>query len=439
MKKPICPPTVSLFYYLFKGLLLSPSIGKTWHQLMLHFGDVVHIHPFTKFYLINDLEIIQTLLTQKLFTKDDRFYCHLRWIFGDGLITNTTQWQPRRATYQPHFHPRILKQMIPPLLYHIHHVFDSWQIRQSKVIDLNQALLELVYLSSGHLLFNQDFSAEAKLTLKKIYEGNKALLKNTFTPRWLTQLTLFKHARTIGHLRDYLATTIDQHLKNPSKPILLDSLIELYQAHVEHRLTHKELIDEYIVFLITGHETTGSLLGWVWYLLSKHPEHLTTLYKEIDQEIGQRAITYEDLAKLPFLRMVLEETLRLYPPIWMLTRRNPHTTLIGKYKFPRNASLIICPYTLHRHPDYWTNPNHFDPYRFTKEQKQQRPKLSYLPFGSGPRTCIAASFAMLQASCILATLLQRFQITLLPNQVKEDFVITLKPEGAIPGQLVVRS
>ncbi len=435
MQKPIFTPANVPFDFFARPNAKTALIGDSLTEMMVQFGDVVRLHPFLKLYLVNDLEALQDILLNKVehFLKTDNLYRHMCRIFGNGLVTNPHSWAPRRSHYQSHFHPRILQQAAPFILHHTHARLDQWALSHQP-INVAAELLELVYNTSAHILFGEDLSQQAKTTIKNIHDSNQLFMKNVFLPRWLPHPNTIKYYWKRRQLRRYLAAIVDARCQAPQEEPqnLLDSFIALQQANTPYKLTAKEVIDEFIVFLITGHETTGGLLGWVWHVLGKYPEHLVTLYEEIDRVLGQQPMSYEHMAQLPFLRMVLDETLRLYPPIWIFSRQNHDCGHVGAYRIPNRSTLIICPYTIHHHPAYWPDPYHFDPYRFTKDNKQERPKFSYIPFGKGPRVCIAGNLAIFQASMILVTLLQRFKVTPLPNEdVKPQFIVTLKPSAPV--------
>src|SRR5262249_30623861 len=149
--------------------------------------------------------------------------------------------------------------------------------------------------------------------------------------------------------------------------------------------------------LLAGHETTSLALTWTFYLLSQHGHVRRRLEDEVDAVLGGRAPEYADLARMPYARMVIEETMRPYPPAWGFSRQATAPDEIGGYHLPRGWLVFVLPFVMHRHPEYWTEPDAFDPERFTPERTAARPKFVYLPFGGGPRQCIGNQFAMTEA------------------------------------------
>jgi cytochrome P450 len=173
--------------------------------------------------------------------------------------------------------------------------------------------------------------------------------------------------------------------------------------------------DEVLTFLLAGHETTASALTWTLALLSRHPQVRGELHAELDRELAGRPPELDDLDRLPLLAAVVSESLRLYPPAWMLERQAAEADVIGGYAIPAASTVMLVPYLVHRHPAVWSDPETFDPARWLGPQPA-RPRGAYLPFGAGPRQCIGGGFAILEAKLVLATLLQQVVVDPLPGE-----------------------
>jgi cytochrome P450 len=193
-----------------------------------------------------------------------------------------------------------------------------------------------------------------------------------------------------------------------------------------------ELRDQVLTIVMAGHETTAKSLTWTLYLLDQHPDVAATVVDEVDRVLGGRAPTASDVAALPYTRSVLDEAMRLYPPVWLISRRTVADDELGSYDVPAGTLVCISPYTLHRHPAYWDDPERFDPKRFAPGADADRPSHLYLPFGGGPRLCIGRQFALTEAVLVLATLLQSVQLGLVPGQdVQPEALVTLRPRDGI--------
>jgi cytochrome P450 len=180
-------------------------------------------------------------------------------------------------------------------------------------------------------------------------------------------------------------------------------------------------------------------MGWTWYLLSQNPEAEARLHDELDRVLAGRAPTVEEVPKLAYTRMVLAESMRLYPPAWVLGRRALAATRFGDYDIPRGALCIMSQFVVHRSPKLWSDPLRFDPQRFTPEASAARHKFSYFPFGGGPRGCIGERFAWTEVILVLATIAQRWRLRLVPGHVVEPQpMLTLRPKHGLRMQLEAR-
>jgi cytochrome P450 len=193
-------------------------------------------------------------------------------------------------------------------------------------------------------------------------------------------------------------------------------------------MTDRQLRDEILTFLLAGHETTAVSLSWTWYRLSQHPEAEQKLHQELRQVLGGRTPQLEDLPRLPYADKVVRESMRLYPPAWSLARTVAKEIELAGYRLPVGANVVMSPWILHRDPRFFEQPEQFNPERWTPDAAQRLPKFAYFPFGGGPRLCIGASFAIMEANLLLATIAQRFQLRLVPGHPVDALPsITLRP------------
>jgi len=221
---------------------------------------------------------------------------------------------------------------------------------------------------------------------------------------------------------------------------LLDRLIAARDSETGVRLSNDEVRDEVVIIFLAGHDTTALALTYTWYLLSQHPEVEAKLHAELARVLGGRAPTYDDLENLPYTKMVIEESMRLYPPAPGISNRAVlKDDEVCGVKIPKGAQVGIMPWLLHRHRTLWDNPDRFDPERFSPERSQGRHRFAYLPFGGGPRVCIGMALAMAEAQLMLATLAQRFSLKLVPDQhIVLQHRITMRPRDGIQMTLVPR-
>ncbi len=197
-------------------------------------------------------------------------------------------------------------------------------------------------------------------------------------------------------------------------------------------LSDQELRDQALTIIGAGYETTTQALAWTWYLLAKYSEIENKLRAEILDVLGGRTPTFEDLPNLKYTLMVFQEAMRLYPPIWMLSRAAIEADEIGGYRVPANSEILLLPYITHRHPKYWERAKEFNPEHFSPEKVAARPHFAYFPFGAGARQCIGNNFALMEAQLIIATVAQKYRLRLADAQtIEPETSVTLRPRGGV--------
>jgi cytochrome P450 len=213
---------------------------------------------------------------------------------------------------------------------------------------------------------------------------------------------------------------------------LLSMLMQARDEETGEAMTEDQVRGEALTFLVAGHEITSTALTWTWFLLGSHPSIRRRVREEAGRVLGDRLPTIEDVAHLIATRMAIEESMRLCPPVWALAREAAQEDEIGGYRIPARSTVIVSPFVTHRHPDFWEQPEVFDPDRFTPGRVTQRPKGAYFPFLGGPHQCIGNEFAMLEMCLIVAMVLQRFDVELLPDQaILPKAALTLRPSAPV--------
>ena len=252
----------------------------------------------------------------------------------------------------------------------------------------------------------------------------------------LPGLTRFRRAR--ARLDAVVHRIINAHRSRARAGDTADSgdlLSMLMASHDEEGggvMTDAQLRDEIITIFLAGYETVANALTWTWLLLAQNPEAARRFCEEVDQVLGGRTPTLEDLPQLRYTEMVFAESMRIYPPAWAMGRQSTAPLALGPYRFPAKTYFFFSQYVMQRDPEYFPGPLRFDPERFTPEAKAARPRFAYFPFGGGGRQCIGESFAWMEGVLILATLAQKWRLTLLPDQqIDVQPKITLRPKYPI--------
>jgi cytochrome P450 len=354
-------------------------------------------------------------------------YDVLRSILGEGLLTSHGEaWRARRRLMQPAFRPDRLARVAPLVGAAAEAGADRLvdSARRDEPFELYGAMAAITFDAVGRAMFSLDVATAVpavapalriaqEFALGAIYSPMRPVLGARVTALPTPAARRFRAA--IAALDVVVADLVTRRRSaGGDSDDLLGLLLDADPADGGPFGT-RAIRDEVLTFLLAGHETTASALTWTLTLLSRHPDVRADLQAEIDGCLGGRQPTVRDLDAMPLLDAVLSESLRLFPPAWMLERRAAVDDVIGGFAIPAGSTVILAPYLTHRHPDFWPNPEGFDPGRWGGAGAS-RPRTAYFPFGAGPRQCIGGAFAQLEAKLVLATLLQQVEIDLVPGE-----------------------
>jgi cytochrome P450 len=241
-----------------------------------------------------------------------------------------------------------------------------------------------------------------------------------------------KEKRAIAKLDSIVLKIIEQRRKSKEQHFdLLGMLMDVQDEDTGERMNDKQVRDEVMTLFLAGHETTALALTWLWFCLHHNPYAEEKAYQEAKQVLSGRTPEFSDLMKLDYTRQVVEETMRLYPPAWMVGRKALEDDEIGGYHIPKGYSVLMPAFYVHRNPQLWDNPEQFNPARFEKEQVKKRDRFAYFPFGGGQRLCVGNNFAMMEMQLAVAMLIQKFHFRLVDGKPVLDPLITLRPKGGM--------
>ena len=356
---------------------------------------------------------------------------------GRGLFTSEGEkWRQHRRIMAPAFDPRSVAGYAPIMTAITEELLTKWdELAEPRELDVAAAMMH----ATLHIISRAMFSSDSDEIVDIVESGvNKyqATARPTLPdllhlPLWLSRLLAPQHTKGIFNEFD---KKVDRLLTERGRAPdaepkdLLARLIAARDSETGGGMTAKEVRDQVITIFMAGHETTSQALSWTWYLLSQNPAVEAKLHNELSAVLGGRAPRYEDLADLRYTRMVLEETMRLFPPAHIFSRQPIADDEILGHRIPAGAEVLILPWLLHRKPSLWENPERFDPERFAPERAAARPRFAYIPFGAGARICIGAAFAMTEGVLMLATIAQRYRLHLKPDHpVEPQGLITLRP------------
>jgi cytochrome P450 len=362
-------------------------------------------------------------------------------LIGEGLFTSEGAfWRRQRRLAQPAFHRERIQGFADTMVRCAAERLDSWESRVAAgaPFDVAADMSALTLTIVGRALFGRDLSGEAAtagaaLATALDFCGERALTYMT-PPLFVPTAKNRDFRRALRVLDDLVYRMIDARRRSgENAPDLLGMFMAARDEETGEGMTARQLRDEVMTFLLAGHETTAVALTWTWYLLSQHPDVAARLHREVTAALGSRQPTIDDLPRIPFARMVVEEALRLYPPVWGIGRQAVAADTIAGYRVPAGAVISLTPWVTHRHPGLWDEPDRFDPDRFTPERVRARPRFAYFPFSGGPRLCIGEAFALVEAQLVVAMVMQRYRLDLVPGTVVEPEVhLTLRPRGGLP-------
>ena len=413
---------------------------QTFMDAWREYGDVVHFRGPLTIDLVVHPDGVQRVLRDNYrnYRRPGFVADKLRTIVGDGLVAaEGDRWATARRNSQPAFHPGLTAECVRIFTETVEEMLDRWEtaVERGEPLDVKSEMMHLSLANLGKALFQANWR-ESAATVEPIVALALAHTHRRLTSPVDPQRFPLRSTRAfnagLAELDRIIYATIDERRRAGGGSDLVSILLGVRDRETGAPLTDRQIRDELIGFFIAGHETVSSALTWAWYLLSKHPDSLRRVADEADRVIGDRTPTEEDLPRLEFTTRVLLEAMRMYPPIFVLMRCAQEDDTIGGYDVPAGSNIVLCPYVTHRHPDFWTNPEGFDPDRFTPERAAGLHRMAFFPFSGGARKCIGNRFAMTQMPLVLAMVSRRFDVSLVPGvPVVPEPAISLRPRDPV--------
>ena len=394
-----------------------------------------HMGPIS-FVLFNRPEHVQSILVEHGYDFSKGRTMH-KAITGNGLFVSEGDFhRHQRKLMAPKFQPRHIAGYADSMVHYGEQIQQGWP--NGAIIDINQQMIALTMSIVGKIVFDEDIFTETDElgnAMTIIFAHTTHVLSSivTLPLNWPTPMNI--RTRRAGQiLTDRIQSMIDERRDNAEG--CNDILSILLQARDDDgkQMSNGQVLDECLTLFGAGHETTAAALTWAWYLLCQHPDVYQRVREEVDSVLQGRTPTFADLAHLPYCLQVFKETLRLYPPAYGILREPLYDIEIDGYRIHKGAFIFVSPYTMQRDPAYYSEPDLFDPDRFTPEREKQLARYTFIPFGAGPRICIGNHFAMMEGHLLLATLAQRATFELVPGQnIKEELgkTLALRPYGKV--------
>ncbi len=403
--------------------------------------------PRRTMYFVNQPDLVQQILLGDVdrFPKSDLMATMLELLLGESIfVSNGDLWRQQRRMMDPAFEGTRIKAIFPLM----REAADAMagRFEAAAAGEVFQADLEMTHVTADVIfrtIYSRAFTREEAETIFKNFERFQHLAwqHGVWTlagvPQWLSigRLRARKSAATIRELlhkpvRERL-TAIANHDAVPERD-LLASFINAEDPETGKRFDERELVDQIGIMFLAGHETSASALAWALYLIAQCPDVQARMQAEADAVFADGPLEFSKMRRLPFIRDVFRETLRLYPPVAFIPRDATEAEeMRGKQILP-GAILFVSPLLEHRHTEHWADPDVFDPDRFSRAETKTSEQKAYLPFSKGPRVCLGAAFALQEAVIILATIMRDWTVSPVEGHVPEPIArLTLRSENGI--------
>jgi cytochrome P450 len=400
------------------------------------YGDISYFRmgPQDVYFLNHPDHVRDVLVTHHERFHKGRALQRAKRLLGEGLLTSEGEfWRRQRRLAQPAFHRQRVASYGSTMVEYAERAAREWHDGQT--LDIAQEMTRLTLAIVGKTLFDADVDDDAREVREALTEMME-LFGYLMLPyaELIERLPLparYRFQRARARLDAVIYRIIHERRQGGAdRGDLLSMLLLAQDDEGDGRgMSDEQLRDEAMTIFLAGHETTANALTWTWYLLSQSAEVESKLHAELDAVLeGARRPTTEDLARLPYTEMVVNEAMRLYPPAWGVGRLAIEEHEVGGYLIPKGALVLVSQFVMHRDARYFPDPERFDPERWTPEARAARPQFSYFPFGGGPRRCIGEGFAQMEAALLLAAIARRWRMRLAPgHKVEMKPRITLRP------------
>lgn len=426
-------------WFTLKQMLGAPGSQRlrAMEDSIQQYGQTVRFHlgPLD-FYVSGDPAVARHVLVEhpQRYVKSDR-YDSLKFLLGQGLVTSEgALWKRQRKLTQPAFHKPKLAALASMMTAAGDEMLNSWAARGDVPIALHSEMMKVTLNIVGRALFGTDLNAFSQRFAEHLETLLPYIDKRSMAiasiPDWVPTPDNLKARRARQGIYDIVDTIINQRRQAGGEgDDLLGMLLGARDEDTGQGMDDAQLRDEVVTLVSAGHETTANALSWTFHLLAQNPEAERKMHAEVSSVLEGRAPTMADLPRLSYTSQVLQESMRIFPPVWILDRFSLEDDTIGDVQFPKGSRIAVFVYHLHHNPQHWPNPEKFDPERFTPENVAARHRGAYLPFGAGPRQCLGNHFAMMEGVLLLAQIAQRYRVVPLPGQpvIELEPTVTLRP------------
>lgn len=404
-------------------------------------GDVVFFRALhRRLHLVTSPEGARHVLVDgaKHYGKNTLGYARMRLVIGNGLLTSQGDfWKRQRRIAQPAFHKKRIATFADTMAGAAEDLART--LPDDEVMDVARAMMKVTLRIVGLTLLSHDVEGDADRVGDALTVALEHIMYRMNTPwslpEWVPTRRNLEFRRGLGVLDGIVGGIIAERRAAPGggHGDLLEMLMEATDEETGEGMSDAQLRDEAMTIFLAGHETTAMALSWTLHQLSHEPEWSGKLRAELARELGGRTPTLADLPALDLTARIVDESMRLHPPAWIVARSCEEDDVILGHPVKKGEWVLVSPYLVHRRADLWPDPERFDPDRFLPEAAGARPKYAYFPFAGGQRKCIGDAFAKMEATLVLAALFQRARFDAVPGVVVEhEPLVTLRPKGGLP-------
>ncbi|MFD6210602.1 cytochrome P450 [Peribacillus sp. NPDC060253] len=409
-------------------------------RLAKEYGEIAKFRfgPLQDVYLVSNPDLIKQILVtkQNCFVKSKDFNA-LKPLLGEGLLTSEKDFHMRqRRLIQPSFKKSHISHYAQDMIDTTMDYISTWEQNNERIITKDMMNITLGIISKT--MFSMEFKDGYELVGKSMETALRIAVKRMRTifrmPLWVPTKINREYKNAIQKLDKIIYSIIEKRKSETVKhEDMLGILMDARDDEDGLGMTNQQVRDELMTIFLAGHETTANALSWALYSLSQHPDIQTKLFNEVDSIIGSRTPKPDDFMKLTYTQQIIHEALRMYPPLYILSRGVAEDVTIGGYSFKKGDMIVLSSFVMQHKPEYFHQPDSFIPERFENNHMKTLPAFAYFPFGGGPRVCIGNHFAMMEAVLVLACIAQRYRIRLADDhhEVTPYTSLSLRPKGGL--------
>jgi len=369
-----------------------------------------------------------------------RAFDTIRPVLGYGLVSADGElWRQQRRILQPAFHKHELAQAANVVSSCTGRMLDAWRevASRGEAMDVSPQMFELALHIITDFIFRTDVEMEARQIAKAFSITQEYAAGSLWKMARNHPRSPFPRSREYRRALEAIDAVVHDVLdkrreQGVSGNDVIARLLAFRHPETGEPLSRQQMRDEVMTLFFAGHETTASALAWSWWLISEHPEVEARIHEEVDRVLAGRMPSWDDLPQLQYTKQVLQESMRVRPPVPVYARVSVEEDEIAGYRIPPDTMVMISPYVTHRLPEFWPDPERFDPDRFALDRIQERPRFAYVPFAAGPRLCMGRNFALMEGTFVIAMVAQRYRLKLVPGHpIEMKTMATMRPRHGV--------